>query len=68
MHEIAAKAKLDQPVASFGGSKLGPVAHSGVADRLAPLKSAIEQATYTMQAVTREIPDPDETILRGFGK
>jgi hypothetical protein len=68
VHEIAAKAKLDQPVASFGGSKSGPVVHSGVTDRLAPLKSAIEQATYIMQAVTREITDPDETILRGFGK
>jgi hypothetical protein len=41
VHEIAAKAKLDQPVASCGGSKSGPVAHSGVADHLAPLKSAI---------------------------
>jgi hypothetical protein len=68
VHEIAAKAKLDQPVASFGGSKSGPVAHSGVKDRLAPLKSTIEQATYIMQAVTRELTDPDETILRGFGK
>jgi hypothetical protein len=68
VHEIAVKAKLDQPVASFGGSKPGPVAHSGATDRLAPLKSIIEQATYTMQAVMREITDPDETILRGFGK
>jgi hypothetical protein len=66
--EIAAKVKLDQPVASFGGSKSGPVVHSGVKDRLAPLKSTIEQATYIMQAVTRELTDPDETILRGFGK
>jgi hypothetical protein len=68
VHEIAAKAKLDQPVASFGGSKSGPVTHSGVTDRRAPLKSTIKQATYIMQAVTREITDPDETILRGFGK
>ncbi len=68
VHEIAAKARLDQPVASFGGSKSGPVTHPGVADRLAPLKSIIEQATYIMQAMTKEVTDPDETILRGFGK
>jgi hypothetical protein len=68
VHEVATKAKLDQPVASFGGSKSGPVAHSGVKDRLAPLKPTIEQATYIMQAVTRELTDPYETILRGFGK
>jgi hypothetical protein len=68
LHEIAAKAKLDQPVASFGGSKSGPVAHSGAKDRLAPLRSAIEQATYIMQAVMRELTDPDVTILPGFGK
>jgi hypothetical protein len=59
VHEIAAKAKLNQPVASSGGSKSGPVVHSGATDRLAPLKSTIEQATYIMQAVTRETPDPD---------
>jgi hypothetical protein len=68
VQEIAVKARLDQPVASFGGSKSGPVAHSGVTDRLAPLKSVIEQGTYIMQAVTREITDPNETILRGFSK
>ncbi len=68
VHEVAAKAKLDQPSESVGKSKSGPVAHSGVADRLAPLKSIIEQATYTMEAAAKEITDPDETILRGFGK
>jgi hypothetical protein len=68
VHEIAAKAKLDQPSEGAGGSKSGPVAHSGTADRLAPLRSIIEQATYTMQATMREITDPDETILCGFGK
>jgi ribosome-binding ATPase YchF (GTP1/OBG family) len=65
--EIVAQAKLDQPVASCGVSKSGPVAHPRVKDRLAPLSSAIEQATYTMQAVTRELTDPNETVLRGFG-
>jgi hypothetical protein len=68
VHGIAVKARLDQPSEGASGSKSGPVAHSGTADRLAPLKSIIEQATYTMQAALREITDPDETILRGFGK
>ncbi len=68
MHEIAAKAKLDQPVASCGVSKPGPVVHPRVKDRLTPLRSAIEQATYTIQAMTRELTDPNETVLRGFGK
>ncbi len=68
MHEIAAKAKLDQPAASSGVSKSGPVAHSKARDGLAPLRSTIEQATYVMQAVARELTDPDKTILRGFGK
>jgi hypothetical protein len=68
VQEIAVKARLNQPVASFGGSKSGPVVHSGVTDRLAPLRLIIEQATYIMQAVMREMTDPDETILRGFGK
>ncbi len=68
VHEIATKARLDQPSESVSRSKSGPVTHSGAADRLAPLKLIIEQATYTMQAAAREITDPDETILRGFGK
>jgi hypothetical protein len=39
-----------------------------MADCLAPLKSVIEQATYTIEAAAKEMQDPDETILRGFGK
>jgi hypothetical protein len=66
--EIVAQAKLDQLAVSYGVSKSGPVAHPRVKDRLAPLRSAIEQATYTMQAVARELTDPNETVLRGFGK
>jgi hypothetical protein len=54
VHEIVSKARLDQPSESVGRSKSGPVAHSGAADCLAPLKSIIEQATYTMQAAARE--------------
>ncbi len=68
VHEIVAKAKLDQPVESCGVSKSGTVAQPRVKDRLTPLRSVIEQATYTMQAVTRELTDPNETVLRGFGK
>ncbi len=68
VHGIAVKARLDQPSEGASGSKSGPVAHSGTTDHLAPLKSIIEQATYTMQAALREITDPDETILCGFGK
>jgi hypothetical protein len=37
-------------------------------DGLAPLRLAIRLATHTMEAVVREIQDPDETTLRGFGK
>jgi hypothetical protein len=45
VHEIATQAKLDQPSESVGRSKSGPVAHSGAADRLTPLKSIIDKAT-----------------------
>jgi hypothetical protein len=39
-----------------------------LADGLAPLRLAIRLATHTMEAVAREIQDPDETTLRGFAK
>jgi hypothetical protein len=45
VHEIATRAKLDQPPGSEGRSTAGPTASAGAADRLAPLKSIIEQAT-----------------------
>jgi hypothetical protein len=66
VHEIADKAKLDQ--LPDGGGGAGPPAPADAEDRLAPLKSAIRLATHTMEAVAREIQDPDETTLRGFGK
>ncbi len=68
--EIVAQARLDQPIVSCGVSKSGPVAHPKLKDRLAPLRSAIEQATYTMQAVTRELTDPNETawVRQAIGK
>jgi hypothetical protein len=37
-------------------------------DGLAPLRLAIRLATRTMEAVAREIQDPDETTLRGLGR
>jgi hypothetical protein len=67
VHEIATQAKLDQPPESVKG-KAGPTTSAGEVDRLAPLRSVIEQATYTMEAAAKEMQDPDETILRGFGK
>ncbi len=68
VHEIAAQAKLDQPPEGTGGGRVGTSAPTGTVDRLAPLKSAIESATHTMEAVEKEMRDPDETTLRGFGK
>ncbi len=67
VHEIATRAKIDQPPESDKG-KAGPTRSVGEIDRLAPLRSVIKQATYTMEAAAKEIQDPDETILRGFGK
>jgi hypothetical protein len=67
VHEIATQAKLDQPPEG-SRSEAGPTVSAGAADRLAPLRSVIEQATYTMEAAAKEMQDPDETILRGFGK
>jgi hypothetical protein len=37
VHEIATKARLDQPSEGDSRSKSGPVTHPGAADRLAPL-------------------------------
>jgi hypothetical protein len=68
VHEIAVQAKLDQLPDGGGGSGTGLPAPKEAANRLAPLKSAIKLATHTMEAVAREIQDPLETTLRGFGK
>ncbi len=67
VHEIATRAKLDQPPEG-SKSRAGPTAPAGASDRLAPLRSVIEQATYTMDAAAKEMQDPEETILRGFGR
>jgi hypothetical protein len=68
VHEIAVQAKLDQPPEGGGGSSAGLTAPTGTVDRLGRLKMAIKLATHTMEVVAREMRDPDETTLRGFGK
>jgi hypothetical protein len=45
-----------------------PVPQEGITDCLAPLKNAIEQARLTANAANRELNDPEEAVLRGFGK
>ncbi len=64
---IVAHANLDMPAAGTGGSGPDPAPEMEATDCLAPLKYAIDQARYTA-AVTRELTDPEETVLRGFGK
>ncbi len=60
-----------QPRDADGGHKGGrptPVAQGAAADCLAPLRDAIDQARYTADAADRELNEPEETVLRGFGK
>ncbi len=66
VYEIVDKTKLVQDGSS--GDSAAPLAPAEPADCLAPLRSAIRLATHTMEAVAREIQDPDETTLRGFAK
>ncbi len=61
-------ANLDAPAAGASGDEPGPAPQDGATDCLAPLKNAIDQARYTADAVTKELADPEETVLRGFGK
>ncbi len=68
VQEIVALANIDMPVAGTKGSGPEPVPQAEAADCLAPLKDAIDQARYTAAAVARELTDPEETVLRGFGK
>jgi hypothetical protein len=56
------------PVAGTRGGGPEPVPQDEAADCLAPFKDAIDQARYTADVVTRELTDPKETVLRGFGK
>jgi hypothetical protein len=66
--EIVNLANLDMPVAGTRGGEPEPVSQEEATDCLAPLKDAIDQARYTADAATRELTDPEETVLRGFGK
>ncbi len=68
VQEIVALANLDMPVAGTKGSGPEPVPQVEATDCLAPLKDAIDQARYTASAAARELTDPEETVLRGFGK
>jgi hypothetical protein len=61
-------ANLDVPAAGVSGDEPEPASQDGATNCLAPLKNAINQARYTADAVTRELADPEETVLRGFGK
>jgi hypothetical protein len=74
--EIVTLANLDMPAAGTRGEEpaLAPqeepalTPQEGATDYLAPLKDAIEQARLTANAANRELNDPEETVLRGFGK
>jgi hypothetical protein len=79
--EIATLANLDTAVAGTGGGEPVLMAAAGTGsggpapaprekatDYLAPLKDAIEKARLTASATSRELYDPEETVLRGFGK
>ncbi len=68
VQEIVALANLDMPVAGTKGGGPEPVPQVEATDCLAPLKDAIDQARYTASAAARELTDPEETVLRGFGK
>jgi hypothetical protein len=70
VQEIVALANLDMPVAGTKGDEPEPEPAPQVEapDCLAPLKDAIDQARYTASAAARELTDPEETVLRGFGK
>jgi hypothetical protein len=66
--EIVTLANLDMPAAGTREGGPAPATQGEVADCLAPLKDAIDQARYTADAANRELNDPEETVLRGFGK
>jgi hypothetical protein len=66
VHDIVDEAKLVQD--GRDGDGAAPPAPAEPADCLAPLRLAIRLATHTMEAVAREIQDPDETTLRGLAK
>jgi hypothetical protein len=66
--EIVTLTNLDMPAAGTREDEPAPAPQGGVADCLAPLKDAIDQARYTADAANRELNEPEETALRGLGK
>jgi hypothetical protein len=66
--EIVTLANLDMPAAGTRGDEPALASQEEATDCLAPLKDAIEQARLTADAANRELNDPEETVLRGFGK
>ncbi len=68
VQEIVTLANIDMPAAGTRGEGPKPAPQEGVTDCLVLLKNAIDQARYTTDAVTRELTDPEETVLPGFGK
>jgi hypothetical protein len=65
---MVAVADIGPIPADTSGTEPQPAPRTEAADCLAPLRDAIDQARYTMEAVARELTDPEETVLRGFGK
>jgi hypothetical protein len=65
---IVAVTDIGTVAAGAGGVEPQPAPRMGVTDCLTPLRDAIDQARYTMEAVVRELTNPEETVLRGFGK
>jgi hypothetical protein len=66
--EIVTLANLDMPAAGTRGDEPALASQGEATDCLAPLKDAIDQARYTADAANRELNEPEETVLRGFGK
>jgi hypothetical protein len=66
--DIGTVAVEEAVAAEAGVTEPQPAPRTGVTDYLAPLRDTIEQARYTMEAVARELTEPEETVLRGFKK
>jgi hypothetical protein len=66
--EIVTLANLDMPAAGTRDDEPALTPQEEATDCLAPLKDAIEQARLTADAANRELNDPEENVLRGFGK
>ncbi len=60
---IVTLADIGTVAAGMGGVEPEPAPRAGTADCMAPLRDAIDQARYTTEAVTRELTDPEETVL-----